>query len=68
MNNAPYKSLEIIGFVVDKLLGQEEVVIKPLGSGLSGTVGIAGATITGNGRISLILDVPGLLQRYAMAC
>lgn len=54
-----------VGFVVDKLLGQEEVVIKPLGALLSGTRGMAGATITGDGRISLILDVPGLLQNYA---
>ena len=54
-----------VGFVVDKLLGQEEVVIKPLGALLTGTRGMAGATITGDGRISLILDVPGLLQSYA---
>ena len=54
-----------IGFVVDKLIGQEEVVIKPLGALLHGIKGIAGATITGNGRISLILDVPGLLMAYA---
>ncbi len=54
-----------VGFVVDKLLGQEEVVIKPLGALLNGTRGMAGATITGDGRISLILDVPGLLTSYA---
>lgn len=54
-----------IGFVVDSLIGQEEVVIKPLGQMLHGTPGMAGATITGDGRIALILDVPGLLQRYA---
>jgi len=54
-----------IGFVVDKLIGQEEVVIKPLGALLHGIKGIAGATITGNGRISLILDVPGLMMAYA---
>ncbi len=54
-----------VGFVVDKLLGQEEVVIKPLGALLHGTKGIAGATITGDGRISLILDAPSLLQHYA---
>ncbi len=53
------------GFVVDQLIGQEEVVIKPLGSMLHGTKGLAGATITGNGKISLILDVPELLTVYA---
>ena len=54
-----------IGFVVDTLIGQEEVVIKPLGALLHGMKGLAGATITGDGRISLILDIPGLMQTYA---
>lgn len=54
-----------VGFVVDQLVGQEEVVIKPLGKMLQGTPGLSGATITGDGRIALILDVPGLLTRYA---
>ncbi|WP_119968990.1 chemotaxis protein CheA [Shewanella japonica] len=54
-----------IGFVVDALIGQEEVVIKPLGSMLQGTPGMAGATITSDGGIALILDVPGLLKYYA---
>ncbi|MBO1894754.1 chemotaxis protein CheA [Shewanella sp. BF02_Schw] len=54
-----------IGFVVDALIGQEEVVIKPLGSMLQGTPGMAGATITSDGGIALILDVPGLLKHYA---
>ncbi|MFV9488684.1 chemotaxis protein CheA [Pseudomonas aeruginosa] len=54
-----------IGFVVDQLVGQEEVVIKPLGKMLQGTPGMAGATITGDGRIALILDVPSMLKRYA---
>ncbi|HCD14239.1 chemotaxis protein CheA [Shewanella sp.] len=54
-----------IGFVVDALIGQEEVVIKPLGSMLHGTPGMAGATITSDGGIALILDVPGLLKHYA---
>jgi two-component system chemotaxis sensor kinase CheA len=51
--------------VVDQLIGQEEVVIKPLGKMLQGTPGMAGATITGDGRIALILDVPSMLKRYA---
>lgn len=54
-----------IGFVVDALIGQEEVVIKPLDALLQGTPGMAGATITSDGGIALILDIPGLLKRYA---
>ena len=54
-----------VGFVVDQLVGQEEVVIKPLGKMLQGTPGMAGATITGDGRIALILDVPSMLHHYA---
>ncbi|WP_198263320.1 chemotaxis protein CheA [sulfur-oxidizing endosymbiont of Gigantopelta aegis] len=51
-----------VGFVVNHLIGQEEVVIKPLGSMLQGTDGLAGATITGDGKIALILDVPTLMS------
>lgn len=54
-----------IGFVVDSLIGQEEVVIKPLGAMLHGTPGMAGATITSDGGIALILDVPSMLKHYA---
>ncbi len=54
-----------IAFVVDSLIGQEEVVIKPLDELLQGTPGIAGATITSDGHIALILDVPNLLKRYS---
>jgi len=54
-----------VGFVVDQLIGQEEVVIKPLGALLQSTKGLAGATITGDGRISLILDFPELMASYA---
>jgi len=54
-----------IGFVVDGLIGQEEVVIKPLDALLQGTPGMAGATITSDGGIALILDIPGLLKQYA---
>ncbi|MCK5818492.1 MAG: chemotaxis protein CheA [Psychromonas sp.] len=53
-----------IAFVVDALLGQEEVVIKALDSLLTGTPGIAGATITSDGGIALILDLPSLLKHY----
>ncbi len=54
-----------VGFVVEQLVGQEEVVIKPLGAFLQGLAGFAGATITGDGRIALILDVPSLMKAYA---
>jgi two-component system chemotaxis sensor kinase CheA len=54
-----------VGFVVDQLIGQEEVVIKPLGNMLLGTGGLAGATIRGDGKIALILDVPSLMKAYA---
>lgn len=53
-----------VGFIVDQLIGQEEVVIKPLGKMLQGTPGMAGATITGDGTIALILDVPSMLNKY----
>lgn len=49
--------LRKIGLVVDELLGQEEVVIKPLVDYLQEKSGLSGATIIGDGRISLILDV-----------
>ena len=51
-----------LGFIVDKLIGQEEIVIKSLGEYLGGNPGIAGATITGDGRVRLILDVSGVIE------
>lgn len=54
-----------VGFVVDALIGQEEVVIKPLDELLQGTPGMAGATITSDGGIALILDIPSLLKKYS---
>ncbi|MDQ7015339.1 MAG: chemotaxis protein CheA [Gammaproteobacteria bacterium] len=51
-----------IGFVVDQVIGQEEVVIKPLGVFLNGVTGLAGATITGDGNVALILDIPTMLR------
>ncbi|WP_027389521.1 chemotaxis protein CheA [Chrysiogenes arsenatis] len=51
-----------IGLIVDKLLGQEEIVIKSLGDFLKGTPGITGATIMGDGRVNLIVDVTSLLE------
>jgi len=51
-----------LGFIVDKLVGQEEIVIKSLGEYLGGNVGIAGATIMGDGRVRLIIDVAGVID------
>jgi len=51
-----------LGLVVDKLVGQEEIVIKSLGEYLIGNVGIAGATIMGDGKVRLILDVSGIMD------
>jgi two-component system chemotaxis sensor kinase CheA len=53
-----------VGLVVEQVNGQEEVVIKPLGIMLQKVEGYAGATITGNGSIALILDLPGLVERF----
>lgn len=50
------------GLVVDRLIGQEEVVIKSLGPYLGSVEGIAGATIMGDGRVTLILDVAGIVN------
>lgn len=51
-----------IGVVIDRLVGQEEIVIKSLGYYLKGIDGIAGATIRGDGRVTLIADVAALMQ------
>lgn len=50
-----------VGFIVDSLIGQQEIVIKSLGKYLSGIDIIAGATILGNGEVALILDVNSLI-------
>ncbi len=49
------------GLLVDGLIGQQEIVIKPLGKYLSNIRYLSGATILGNGSISLILDVNSLI-------
>jgi len=51
-----------IGLIVDSLVGQEEIVIKSLGEYLKGIEGIAGATIRGDGRVTLIVDVGALMN------
>jgi len=51
-----------LGLIVDSLIGQEEVVIKSMGEYLGNTPGIAGATIMGDGRVRLIIDLSGLFN------
>lgn len=55
-----------LGLVVDRLPYQEEVVIKSMGQILSGIRGLAGATITGDGRVVIILDVGEILQDVSL--
>ncbi len=55
-----------VGVVVDRLRSQEEVVIKPLGDYLDDIAGIAGATITGEGKVVLILDIAELVHHAGM--
>jgi two-component system chemotaxis sensor kinase CheA len=51
-----------LGLVVDGLRGQQEIVIKSLGDILNNLPGIAGATILGDGKVTLILDIGSLIQ------
>ena len=51
-----------LGLIVDSLVGQEEIVIKSMGDYLQGIDGIAGATIRGDGRVTLIVDVAAMMQ------
>ncbi len=51
-----------IGLIVDALLGEEDVVIKPLKDSFSSTTGIAGATILGEGTVALIMDILSLID------
>ncbi len=52
-----------MAFIVDRLSGRQEVVIKPVGAQLATIRWIAGATILGDGRVVLILDVPALIRK-----
>ncbi len=53
---------KMVGILVDSLIGEEDVVIKPLKDRFTNTPGIAGATILGDGTIALIIDVNQLLD------
>ena len=52
-----------VAFTVEDLFGDEEVVVKPLGKIIGEVQGISGATITGDGKVVLILDLDGILKR-----
>ncbi|NTW05065.1 MAG: chemotaxis protein CheA [Peptococcaceae bacterium] len=51
-----------VGIIVDKLVGEQEIVIKSLGSYLGQIAGISGATILGDGRVALIIDAKGIIK------
>jgi two-component system, chemotaxis family, sensor kinase CheA len=51
-----------MGLIVEKLVGEQELVIKPLGALVGDTAGISGAAILGDGSVALIVDVPGLFK------
>ncbi|HEB7538000.1 TPA: response regulator [Campylobacter coli] len=51
-----------LGIIVDTLIGQEEIVIKSMGDYLQNIQGIAGATIRGDGRVTLIIDVGAMMD------
>lgn len=52
-----------IGLVVTDLIGKEEIVIKPIDSSIQNSKGLSGATIMGDGHVSLVIDVPGLMRQ-----
>ena len=53
-----------LGFVVDGLIGQDDVIIKALGKSLASIRGFAGATDLGDQRVALVLDAPALFTEY----
>ncbi len=55
------------GLVVDEINDTEEIVVKPLGKQLKGISCFAGATIMGDGKVALILDILGLAQLASLA-
>jgi two-component system chemotaxis sensor kinase CheA len=53
-----------VGLFVDELMSQQQVVIKSLETNFRPVTGLAGATMLGDGRVALILDIPGVMTRY----
>lgn len=58
---------EHYGLIAGQVRGREEIVVKPLGRVLKGLSGVAGGTVTSDGRIALILEMPGLVAAYERA-
>ena len=56
-----------VGFVVDRVIGEHQTVIKSLGRMYREVQGLSGATILGDGKVALILDIPQLIQRAEQA-
>jgi len=54
------------GLLVDELMGEQQIVIKNLGSATPRVSGIGGGTILGDGRVALVLDVPGIVETTKM--
>jgi two-component system chemotaxis sensor kinase CheA len=54
-----------LGLIVDSLIGEQEVVIKPIDGVIGEIEGLAGATILGDGSVSMIVDVPKVVERLA---
>lgn len=55
------------GLIVDRILGQQEIVVKPFGPFIGNVPGLAGCTILGDGTLALIVDVPGLMNMTIQA-
>jgi two-component system chemotaxis sensor kinase CheA len=53
-----------VGLFVDELMSQQQVVIKSLETNFRPVLGLAGATMLGDGRVALILDIPGVIARF----
>jgi two-component system chemotaxis sensor kinase CheA len=53
-----------VGFLVDRILGQQQVVIRPLEENISGCRGILGGTILGTGEPGLIINLPELAESF----
>jgi two-component system, chemotaxis family, sensor kinase CheA len=53
-----------VGLFVDELMSQQQVVIKSLETNFRPVTGLAGATMLGDGRVALILDIPGVITRF----
>ena len=55
---------ERIAFQVDRVMGQQQIVIRPLNENINGVFGLLGGTILGNGEPGLIIDIPSLTEHY----